>query len=112
MPDYFPGLDNDELADWGRVVESDLRWTGILLGNGASRAVWDAFSYPSLYDRARSEHVGDPLQAQAQDEALFDEFNTRNFESTCWVAQRTPRPPAASTDRLTWTSWSCTGTET
>jgi hypothetical protein len=78
MPDYFPSLDDDQLADWTNVVQNDLRWTGLLLGNGASRAVWDEFSYPSLYERARSNSVANPLLPQ--DEALFDGFETRNFE--------------------------------
>lgn len=81
MPEYFPDLDNAELADWSKVVESDLRWKGILLGNGSSRAVWDGFSYPSLYDRACSADVANPLLAE--DTALFEAF---------WHSQLRARP--------------------
>jgi hypothetical protein len=78
MPNYLPDLNNSDLADWRKVVEVELRWNGILIGNGSSRSVWDGFSYPSLYDRACSGDVADPLLAE--DEALFDAFETRNFE--------------------------------
>jgi Domain of unknown function (DUF4917) len=78
MPDYFPNLNNDDLADWQKVVETDLRWNGILLGNGSSRAIWDGFSYPSLYEKACSADIGNPLLGE--DIALFDAFETRNFE--------------------------------
>src|SRR5436305_15228188 len=72
MPNYTPDLDNGDLADWRKVVENELRWNGVLIGNGSSRAVWSGFSYPSLYDRACSGDVADPLLAE--DVALFDAF--------------------------------------
>jgi hypothetical protein len=78
LPNYTPGLNNNDLADWSKVVENDLRWNGILLGNGSSSAVWDGFSYPSLYERACSGDVPNPLEAE--DVALFEAFETRNFE--------------------------------
>jgi hypothetical protein len=78
LPNYTPSLDTNDLLDWNTVLETEMRWTGLLLGNGASRAVWDEFSYPSLYDRARSVQIANPLAAE--DEALFAAFTTRNFE--------------------------------
>jgi len=78
MPNYTPDLNGPELADWRQVVENELRWNGILIGNGSSRAVWEGFSYLSLYDRACSADVADPLRPE--DVALFGAFATRNFE--------------------------------
>ena len=54
-------------------------WEAILVGNGASRAVWDAFKYPSLYDVATSGETEHPLAAE--DQAIFGKLgHTRNFE--------------------------------
>jgi Domain of unknown function (DUF4917) len=78
MPDYFPGLDNSDFANWGYVLQYDPRWGGTFLGNGASRAVSDAFGYASLYERARSTDIADPLTED--DVALFDAFGNANFE--------------------------------
>lgn len=78
MPTYSPDLDTDALANWGEVVHSDLRWKGLLLGNGASLAIWPAFNYASLFEHARSAAIANPLIDD--DVALFDAFGTRNFE--------------------------------
>lgn len=70
---------NDELEDWDAL--SDLRATHpvILLGNGASRAVWDRFDYSSLYDLAcKAER---PHHLTVEDRAFFREMeDTKNFE--------------------------------
>ena len=47
----------------------------LLLGNGASRAIWDSFHYPSLYEEAnRAGRIDDRL---AQ---LFSALDTQDFE--------------------------------
>ncbi|QYK51440.1 MAG: DUF4917 family protein [Anaerolineales bacterium] len=54
-------------------------WEGILIGNGASIAVSDRFSYSSIFERARSELIKDPLNED--DIKLFESFNSyNNFE--------------------------------
>lgn len=64
------------LEPWD-VVKDLHEWSGLLLGNGASQAVWSKFSYSSLYEVAKQQAVH-PLSAS--DEALFDAFGTTNFE--------------------------------
>ncbi len=53
-------------------------WTGILIGNGASRAVSTKFAYKSLYEVAVSGHIANALTVAEQ--ALFETMDTRNFE--------------------------------
>jgi hypothetical protein len=68
-----------ELQPWSDYAES-ASWQAVLIGNGASRAVWDRFSYPSLFQVAQTQAVGDRLSAEDLD--LFARLgNTRNFES-------------------------------
>jgi hypothetical protein len=66
------------LHDWADL-ESEYDWTGILLGNGASLAIWDRFAYESLFEVAQSDSVARPL---AESDALVFEFlgDTRSFE--------------------------------
>lgn len=61
---------NDELQDWASI-EGRHHGHGLLIGNGASLAVWDRFSYKSLYDQA-------PLTSA--DKAVFIAADTQNFE--------------------------------
>jgi hypothetical protein len=89
LPTYTPSLDTDDLADWRNVVQQELRWDGLLVGNGASMAVWNRFAYPSLYDRARSHEIGDPLDDA--DTALFDALETTNFELVLAALKTTGR---------------------
>jgi hypothetical protein len=60
-------------------VRATTEFTGLLLGNGASRAVWDSFAYDSLYNIALTENQTHPLSTE--DAALFEALSTRNFES-------------------------------
>jgi hypothetical protein len=53
-------------------------WSGILIGNGASRAVSSGFAYQSLFAVAQSPPVPNPLSLQAI--SLFAAMNTTNFE--------------------------------
>lgn len=72
--DAYAEILDDELAPWNLVLEMQ-DWASLLLGNGASMAVWDGFGYTSLYDEA----VGDTLGER--DEAVFEALDTRNFEA-------------------------------
>jgi hypothetical protein len=58
--------------------ELDKPWSGILVGNGASRVVADTFAYASLYQTASSNNVSHPLEAH--EIGIFDALQTRNFE--------------------------------
>jgi hypothetical protein len=68
---------DERLLSWD-AIRSEWDWKGILVGNGASRAVWDKFKYDSLYDTAVSDNVEHPLTLE--DKHLFTEIDTRNFE--------------------------------
>lgn len=65
-----------ELVDWTSLAGHE--WDGLLLGNGASCAVWEPFGYHSLFDIATDASQGWALSAEAC--RLFDAFGTRNFE--------------------------------
>jgi Domain of unknown function (DUF4917) len=67
---------DDTLATWADL--KDIPWTGLLIGNGASCAIWDGFKYTSLFQQARSAAVTHGLNAAAV--AIFDKLQTRNFE--------------------------------
>jgi hypothetical protein len=71
-----PAVDS-KLFDW-RDLDERHGWSGLLLGNGASRGVWDDFKYQSLYEMARSERVEHRLTGA--DEEIFEEMGTTNFE--------------------------------
>jgi hypothetical protein len=59
------------------LAERD-EWSGLLLGNGLSRHVWDSFGYPRLFDKARQGDA--PGSLTAADRALFEVLATKNFE--------------------------------
>lgn len=66
------------LADWQSLRNE--HWPGLLLGNGASIAVWPQFGYASLYEEASSEAAA-PRRLTDEDAALFDAFDhSTNFE--------------------------------
>lgn len=67
---------DDTLATWADL--KDIPWTGLLVGNGASCAIWDGFKYTSLFERASSAAVAHGLNSAAV--AVFDKLQTRNFE--------------------------------
>jgi hypothetical protein len=70
----------DELEEWS-VVESSLPVNdrGLLIGNGASIALWSQFRYPSLYDMARDTTKTDHLTER--EVGVFEALETHNFES-------------------------------
>lgn len=65
------------LLHW-QTIESSFAWEAILVGNGASLAVWDAFGYESLFQQALSDRIAHPLTVE--DYRVFKCLRTRNFE--------------------------------
>ena len=66
-----------ELKHWDSIKGRN-NWTGLLVGNGASRAVRDSFRYDSLYDKANSNAIKDPLSPE--DTMIFESMDTKDFE--------------------------------
>lgn len=64
------------INNWANI--SDREWDGILVGNGASIALWDKFVYSSIFDEAQKATNEHPLSRA--DLKLFSQFETRNFE--------------------------------
>jgi hypothetical protein len=55
-------------------------WQGLLIGNGASRAVWKGFSYPTLFEVANKPELANGLSAA--DRRLFEALDIEsNFEA-------------------------------
>jgi len=67
------------LAPWDLVCQMH-DWAGLLLGNGASIAIWNGFAYSSLYETACAAGTGRPLSTE--DRAIFEALETTNFEKT------------------------------
>jgi len=65
------------LRQWGDVVAC-YNLPDILIGNGASIAVWPEFGYSSLYKKAVSPSIENPLDEFCQ--AHFTADDTTNFE--------------------------------
>jgi hypothetical protein len=65
-----------DLLSWMDL--KDQGWSGILVGNGASRAVWDKFGYSSLIQKAQSNEIAHPLTTN--DMLVFTGLGTQNFE--------------------------------
>lgn len=70
------GLDS-RLVGWNSI-QSGYEGQGLLIGNGASVALWDGFAYDSLYDEAVSNREGHRLTQL--DQQVFKSLGTRNFE--------------------------------
>ena len=72
------GKPTGTLQSWDEV-KNGTTWSGILIGNGASQAVWEPFGYASLFETAKSgDEVDNPLTVD--DLALFAAMDTTNFE--------------------------------
>ncbi|MEB0208445.1 DUF4917 family protein [Pseudomonas sp. CCC3.1] len=65
-----------ELEDWN-ALNASTPCSGLLLGNGASMAVWHDFYYDSLFEKAKS--VAEKPLSQTE-LSVFDALSTRNFE--------------------------------
>ncbi len=65
----------EHLEAWD-AIQKRADWKAILIGNGASRAVWAKFEYDSLYEIAHTvEH-----RLTTEDDRIFEELHTRDFE--------------------------------
>lgn len=73
-----PPLESSALLAWDEAVDMLPERPSLLLGNGASRAVWNGFSYESLFDLA-VDAVGHRLNDA--DLSLFHEFESTDFET-------------------------------
>lgn len=65
------------LACWDSI-RGEFSKGGLLLGNGASIAVWPEFRYRSLFEKAEPDELDEPLTAA--DQRIFSAFETENFE--------------------------------
>lgn len=79
-------------ASLGQWPQLPFHCTGLLLGNGASRAVWRNFAYDSLFERAQKVR-NKPLGQT--DLALFKSMATENFEQVLSALNTTTRVNAA-----------------
>ena len=76
--------EDSSLKSWPEIEDllpphQDYNRRGILIGNGASRAIWDRFQYSTLFsiacDPTRSPHL------EGYDQKVFDQLGTVNFEA-------------------------------
>ncbi len=111
---------DDKLPSWDKT-EPRHEWKGILVGNGASRAVWDDFQYTSLYETSLSGgpygKVNKYLRPYAEerglwhsltktDQVIFESMKTQNFEQVL-SALMTARTVCESLNIETATIQSC-----
>jgi hypothetical protein len=73
----MPTTVDDQLKCWDEVQGDFGQSAGLLIGNGASRAVWHKFEYRSLYEEAQ-DGIEHPLLPE--DQEIFECLNTENFE--------------------------------
>ena len=81
------------LEDWS-ALRADISCSGLLIGNGASRAMWQAFAYDSLFEQAqitRNRPLG------LSELAVFKALDTSNFEQVLSALKSTIRVNAALT---------------
>ena len=75
------------LEDWS-ALRSSTAFSGILIGNGASRTIWEDFAYDSLFENARTVEEK-PLGPS--EFSVFDALQTRSFEQTLGALKTTSR---------------------
>lgn len=75
------------LEDW-EALRASTDFSGLLVGNGASRAVWDDFGYDSLFENARTVEEK-PLSPSEL--SVFDAMQTRSFEQVLGALKTTSR---------------------
>lgn len=76
-----------QLEDWN-ALRSSTAFAGLLVGNGASRAVWDDFGYDSLFENARTVEEKPLSQSEL---SVFDALQTRSFEQVLSALKTTSR---------------------
>lgn len=75
------------LEDWN-ALRATTPFSALLVGNGASRAVWDDFGYDSLFENARSVEEKPLSQSEL---SVFDALHTRSFEQVLSALKTTSR---------------------
>ena len=75
------------LEDWNALRAAN-DFQGLLVGNGASRAVWDDFGYDSLFENARTVEEKPLGQSEL---SVFDALQTRSFEHALGALKTTSR---------------------
>ena len=75
------------LEDWS-ALRSSIAFNAILIGNGASRAIWEDFSYDSLFENARTVEEKPLSQSEL---SVFDALQTRSFEQVLSALKTTSR---------------------
>jgi hypothetical protein len=82
------------LADWNDLrTASDESW-GLLMGNGASLAVWKNFAYDSLFDLSQTTRSNPMSRTEL---AVFSAMETSNFEPVLAALKSAMRVNAALT---------------
>jgi hypothetical protein len=76
-----------QLEDWN-ALRTTASFGGLLVGNGASRAVWDDFGYDSLFENARTVEEKPLSQSEL---SVFDAMQTRSFEQVLGALKITSR---------------------
>ncbi len=76
-----------ELEDWNALGAST-PFSGLLIGNGASRAVWEDFAYDSLFENARTVEEKPLSQSEL---SVFEALQTRSFEQVLGALKTTSR---------------------
>ncbi|AZE47191.1 hypothetical protein C4K04_1501 [Pseudomonas chlororaphis] len=82
----FQEFDTD-LEDWN-ALRASTPIAGLLIGNGASCAVWEDFAYDSLFENARTVEEK-PLSPSEL--SVFDALQTRSFEQVLGALKTTSR---------------------
>jgi len=75
------------LEDWN-ALRASTPIAGLLIGNGASRAVWEDFAYDSLFENARTVEEKPLSQSEL---SVFDALQTRSFEQVLGALKTTSR---------------------
>ncbi|MGF0239392.1 DUF4917 family protein [Rhodococcus sp. IEGM1300] len=76
-----------QLEDWN-ALRATVSISGLLAGNGASRAVWDDFGYDSLFENARTVEEKPLSQSEL---SVFEALQTRSFEQVLSALKITSR---------------------
>lgn len=71
------------LRAWDEIKDHD--WSGLLIGNGASMAIWQYLGYKSLFEEALNPELDHSLSDL--DQLLFEKLETTNFESALSALQ-------------------------
>lgn len=75
------------LEDWN-ALRASTPVAGLLIGNGASRAMWEDFAYDSLFENARTVEEKPLSQSEL---SVFEALQTRSFEQVLGALKSTSR---------------------